>query len=77
MFREFLRHGLKRIRPHDLRHFNATMMLKNKISDKEAAARLGHSDPTITRKLYQHVLEEMDKENADKLNSVLMPLEAR
>lgn len=78
MFREFLKeHGLKRIRLHDLRHFNATMMLKNKISDKEAAARLGHSDPTITRKLYQHVLEEMDKENADKLNSVIMPLEAR
>lgn len=75
MFKKFLvDNNLKQIRLHDLRHFNATMMLQNKISDKEAAERLGHSDPTITRKLYQHVLEEMDKENADKLNAILTPL---
>lgn len=72
MFKKFLvDNDLKQIRLHDLRHFNATMMLQSKISDKEAAQRLGHSDPSITRKLYQHVLKEMDKENADKLNSVI------
>jgi integrase len=74
MFREFLeKNNLKHIRFHDLRHFNATMMLKSGISDKEASVRLGHSSPSITRKIYQHVLDEMDKENADKLNSVLTP----
>lgn len=65
------RHGLPHIRFHDLRHFNATMMLKYKISDKEAAKRLGHANPITLRKTYQHVLDEMDKQNADKLNSIL------
>ena len=79
MFNEFLKENdLKHIRFHDLRHFNATMMLKNNISDKEAATRLGHSDPSITRKLYQHVLEEMDKSNADQLNNIFVtPKDAR
>ena len=74
LFHVFLeRNNLKQIRFHDLRHFNATMMLESGISDKEAAERLGHSDPTITRKIYQHVLKEMDQKNADKLNSILTP----
>lgn len=64
-------HGLPHIRFHDLRHFNATMMLKYKISDKEAAKRLGHANPNTLRKTYQHVLDEMDKHNAEILNQVV------
>lgn len=72
-FKEFLKeNNLKHIRLHDLRHFNATMMLKNKVSDKEAASRLGHSSPAITKKIYQHVLEDMDRESANKLNNVFL-----
>jgi integrase len=72
LFSDFLKRShLKHIRFHDLRHFNATMMLRSGISDKEAAARLGHSDPNITRKIYQHVLKDMNRKDADKLNSVL------
>jgi integrase len=70
-FSEMLsKHELEHIRFHDLRHFNATMMLKYGISKVEAANRLGHSDPAITEKIYQHVLEEMDQKAANKLNSI-------
>lgn len=56
--------GLK-IRFHDLRHFNATIMLKSGVSDKEAAARLRHRNVSTTREIYQHVLEEMDTNTAN------------
>ena len=62
--------GLPHTRFHDLRHFNATMMLKNGISDKEAAARLGHSDINMTKK-YQHILSNMENRPADILNNIV------
>ncbi len=62
--------NLPHIRLHDLRHFNATMMLKNDISEREAQERLGHSNPGQTKK-YQHILKDMDKKSADKLNNIL------
>ncbi len=61
---------LPHIRLHDLRHFNATMMLKYGVSDRDAQERLGHSNPGQTKK-YQHILSEMDKNSADKLNNVI------
>lgn len=61
---------LPHTRFHDLRHFAATFMLKSGISDKVAAQRLGHSQVSTTRDIYQHVLEEMDKEAAEKLNKL-------
>ena len=64
-----LKHGLKHIRFHDLRHYNATLMLRLGISDKEAANRLGHSNVITLRKTYQHILDEMDKATAQKINS--------
>lgn len=70
-FAEFLKiNNLEHIRFHDLRHFNATMMLKYGVSDVEAAFRLGHSDPSVTKRIYQHVLEEMDTTASNKLNAV-------
>jgi len=71
MFSEFLEaNGLKHTTLHNLRHFNATMMLKYGVTEKEAEERLGHSNPTMTKK-YQHILEEMDRKSADKLNGVI------
>ena len=61
---------LPKTRFHDLRHFNATMMLKQGISDKEASARLGHTEIPMTKK-YQHVLESMEKRAAEALNSIV------
>jgi integrase len=62
---------LPHIRFHDLRHFNATMMLKYGVSDKEAAGRLGHATPNTLRTTYQHILDSMKTDGANKLNSVI------
>lgn len=62
--------GLPHTRFHDLRHFNATMMLKKGVPDKEAAERLGHSDINMTKK-YQHVLSNMKSKSADILDSIV------
>jgi integrase len=71
-FKELLsNHNLPHIRFHDLRHFNATMMLKYGIDVKVAAERLGHSTPNITQITYQHVLKDIDVEAANKLNKIL------
>ncbi|MFZ5650122.1 MAG: tyrosine-type recombinase/integrase [Bacillota bacterium] len=74
-FKDFLkRNNLPHIRLHDLRHFNGTMMLRHGVSEREASARLGHSDLLMTKK-YEHVLEDMDRESANKLNNILQPSE--
>ena len=52
-------------------HFNATMMLKHGVTEREAQERLGHSNSTMTKK-YQQVLKEMDQKSADKLNNILV-----
>ncbi len=65
------RHNLPPTRFHDLRHFAATFMLKEGISDKVASERLGHSNVSTTRDIYQHVLKEMDREAANKLDKLM------
>jgi len=72
-FSEFLaKNNLPHIRLHDMRHFNCTMMLKHNISEREAMERSGHSTASMIKK-YQHILKEMDKKSANKLNNVLKP----
>lgn len=62
-FKELLdTHEIQKLRFHDLRHFNAIVMLKYGVSDKVASGRLGHSQVQITREIYQHVLPDMDKQ---------------
>ena len=69
-FAAFLKkHGLKHIRLHDLRHSNATLMLKYGVPAKVASERLGHSTIGITLDLYSHVLDDMQKEAAQKIDA--------
>lgn len=71
-FRNLLKkHELPKIRLHDLRHYNAIIMLKYGVSDKIAAERLGHSDTTMLKKVYQHVLSEMHDEAAAKIETAM------
>jgi integrase len=72
VFSKFLkRRNLPDIRFHDLRHTNATFMLLSDTPMKVASGRLGHSTIAITADLYTHVLQELDRDAADKLNDVL------
>lgn len=68
--RQLRMHKLDHIRFHDLRHYNAVAMMIVGISDKVAAERLGHSQVATLREVYQHVLDDMDKKAAEKLNEL-------
>ncbi|NFI58080.1 site-specific integrase [Clostridium botulinum] len=61
----------KNIRWHDLRHSNATILLKNKISMKVIQERLGHSLMQTTSDIYAHVTEEMNREATDVISNIL------
>lgn len=72
-FRKLLAsHQLPHIRFHDLRHFNATIMLKYGVPDKIASERLGHSRVQVTREVYQHVLSDMDKKASNIIEGVFV-----
>ena len=50
--------GLEHFRFHDLRHFNASLMLAEGIPDKYAMERMGHATPSILKSVYQHTESE-------------------
>jgi integrase len=55
------RNKLPKVRFHDLRHYHASLLYKNKVPDLYAAERLGH-DVMVLKKIYQHLgLEEHKK----------------
>jgi len=59
------RSGLKRAhRPHALRHFAASMLLDAGIDEIQIAAQLGHTDSTVTRRIYGHLLKPDTSEAA-------------
>jgi integrase len=65
------KHGLDRIRLHDLRHTHATHLLAAGIHPKVAQERLGHSSIAITLDLYSHVMPGMQAQAAERVNDVL------
>lgn len=50
--------GLQKIRFHDLRHLNASIMLALGIPEKYALERGGWSNPTVLRSVYQHTFSD-------------------
>lgn len=70
-FKKVLREaGLPDIRFHDLRHTNATLLLLQGVNTKVVSERLGHSSIDVTLDIYGHVLPEMQKEAAEKLDEI-------
>ena len=65
-------HNLPKIRLHDLRHSNATALIQAGVNARVVQQRLGHSDVNITLNTYTHVLPEMDKEAAEKLDAIML-----
>lgn len=51
--------GLPSIRFHDLRHTNATLMLRHNVPAKIVSSMLGHSSIGITMDTYSHVMTDM------------------
>lgn len=63
--------GLPDTRFHDLRHTCATLMLAEGVHPKIVSERLGHSTVTLTLDTYSHVLPDMQREAAEKLDALL------
>jgi integrase len=59
------------LRFHDLRHFTATQLLGANVDPRTVAGRLGHSDPSITMRVYGGFLEERDREAAQIMGRLL------
>jgi integrase len=61
---------LPTVRLHDLRHVHATLLLAG-VPVHVVANRLGHADPSITLRVYAHVLREQTAGVADVFASVI------
>ncbi|MCI9977733.1 site-specific integrase [Clostridioides difficile] len=71
-FSNFIKkNNLRKIRIHDLRHTNASLLLLGGTNMKVVSERLGHTDIKITMNIYSHVLEEMDKKASENLSDIL------
>lgn len=53
---------IKTIKFHDLRHTHATLLLKQGVHPKIVSERLGHSDISLTLRVYSHVLPNMQED---------------
>jgi integrase len=63
--------GLERIRPHELRHSAATLLLLQNVPVKVVSEMLGHSSLASTMDLYSHVLPDMQRDAAAAMDSLL------
>ena len=64
---------LSTVRLHDLRHFTATQLIGAGVDVRTVAGRLGHSDASVTLRVYSHALEERDRAAAEIMGRVLVP----
>lgn len=61
----------KRVRWHDLRHTNATLLLEGGANIKTVQERLGHSLMQTTSDTYAHVTEKMNREATNIITNIL------
>jgi integrase len=63
--------GLPRIRPHDLRHTHASVLLRLRTPMKVVQERLGHSTFAITADIYSHVAPDLQEQAAGLFGAAL------
>lgn len=62
------RHGLRKIRLHDLRHSSATLLIEAGAHLKAIQERLGHKQYQTTADIYSHVTKRVSRELAEKFD---------
>lgn len=62
--------GVPNMRPHDLRHGHASLLLATGSNVAVVARRLGHNSPDITMRIYAHSLQD-DSSLAESITHVL------
>jgi len=68
--------GVPTIRPYDLRHTCATLLLQAGQNPRIVSERLGHESVALTLDTYSHVLPSMQEESAVHLERLLFAREA-
>ena len=63
--------GISGVRLHDLRHFHATLLLKEGTHPKIVQERLGHATISITLDTYSHVIPSMQLDAANSFASAM------
>ncbi len=71
-FRRLLRlAGIRKIRPHDLRHTYATLAIKAGVPLLTVSRQLGHSSIAITADIYAHAVPGSNRAAAEALETIL------
>ena len=63
--------GIEDLHFHSLRHFTATQLIAAGADIRTVSGRLGHSDASVTLRVYSHVLEDNDRAASDILGRLL------
>lgn len=63
--------GVPRLRPYDLRHTSASLLLAAGVHVKVVSERLGHSSVNLTLSTYSHTLPTLHKDAARTLEKML------
>ena len=61
---------LPMIRPHDMRHTHATLLLRAKIDIKIVSKKIRHKRASFTQDYYQHVANDMQNETATAMDAL-------
>lgn len=62
---------LPKIRLHDNRHTVATIQALHGVPINVVSAELGHSDPSVTARIYVHQFRNADLTGADVMDKIL------
>jgi site-specific recombinase XerD len=68
--------GLPKIRFHDLRHSEASIMFNHGITLMVVAKRFGHSKVSVTLDTYSHLIHGLHDDIAHILDDLITPVEA-
>lgn len=66
-----LKHSIKNVTPHGLRHSSVTMLIANGVDIKTVSARVGHSDIQTTLNIYTHYTKQADRRAAETIDKLL------
>lgn len=56
---------------HDLRHYNASIMLSLGVPDKYAMARMGHATTNMLKQVYQHIIDDRERQESAKVDAYM------
>ncbi len=63
--------GLPAMTLHDLRHSAASLLLAQGVPARMVMELLGHSNISLTLGTYAHIIPQLSRETADKMNAIL------